>query len=77
MLNLTLFIYNFFTWLIVMFCLFVNALYEWNITKKNSSGHLNWQINIVSLYSHSQSHNACVLAQPLHSDLSIPCDSVC
>ena len=40
-LNLTLFIYNFFTWLIVMFCLFVNVLYEWNITKKNSGGHLN------------------------------------
>ena len=35
--NLTLFI-NTFTpvWLIVIFCLFINALYEWNITKTNS-----------------------------------------
>ena len=40
LLNLTLFIYNFDTWLIVMFCLFVNALYEWNITKTNSCVHL-------------------------------------
>ena len=34
--ELNLFIYNFYTWLIVMFCLFVNVLYEWNITKTNS-----------------------------------------
>ena len=40
-LNLTLFIYNFYAWLFVMFCLFVNALYEWNVTKTNSSVHLN------------------------------------
>ena len=31
--NLTLFIYKFCTRLIVMFCLFVNALYDWNVTK--------------------------------------------
>ena len=36
-----LFIYNFYTWPIVMFCLFVNVLYEWNITKTNSNVHLN------------------------------------
>ena len=41
LLNLTLFIYNFYTWLIVMFCLFVNALYECNVTKTNSCVHLN------------------------------------
>ena len=42
LLNITnLFIYNFYTWLIVMFCLFVNVLYEWNITKTNSNVHLN------------------------------------
>ena len=35
------FIYNFYMWLIVMFCLFVNALYEWNVTKTNSCVHLN------------------------------------
>ena len=34
LLNLT-FIYNFYTWLIVMFYLFDNTLYEWNITKTN------------------------------------------
>ena len=33
LLNLTSFIYNFYTWLIIMFCLFVNALYDWNFTK--------------------------------------------
>ena len=36
LLNLTLFIYNFYTWLIVKFCLFVNAQYEWNVTMTNS-----------------------------------------
>ena len=41
LLNLTSFIYNFHTWLIVMFCLFVNALYEWNVTKTNSCVQLN------------------------------------
>ena len=29
LLNLTEFIYNFNTWLIVMFCIFVDALYVW------------------------------------------------
>ena len=41
LLNLTLFIYNFYTWLFVMFCLFVNALFDWNVTKTNSCVHLN------------------------------------
>ena len=40
LLNLTSFTYNFYTWLIVMFCQFVNAN-EWNITKTNSCVHLN------------------------------------
>ena len=40
LLNLT-FIDNFYTWLIVMFCLFGNALYDWNVTKTNSCVHLN------------------------------------
>ena len=31
--------YNFYTWLIVMSCLFANALYEWNVTKTNSCVH--------------------------------------
>ena len=35
------FIYNFYTWLIVMFCLFVNALYEWKVTKPNFCVRLN------------------------------------
>ena len=39
--NLTLFIYNFYTWLTVMVCLFLNALSEWSITQTNSSVHLN------------------------------------
>ena len=34
------FIYNFYTWLIVMFCPFVNALHEWNVTKTNACAHL-------------------------------------
>ena len=41
LLKLTLFIYNFYMWLVVMFCLFANALYDWNITKTNSCVHLN------------------------------------
>ena len=41
LLKLTLFIYNFYTWLVVMYCLFVNALYDWYITKTNSCVHLN------------------------------------
>ena len=41
LLNLTLFIRNFSTWLTVMFCLFVNGLYEWNVTKTNCYVHLN------------------------------------
>ena len=44
LLNLT-FIYNFYTWLTVMFYLFVNALYEWNT---NSCIHLN--VTLVSIY---------------------------
>ena len=32
-LTLTLFIYSIYAWLIVMFCLFVNALYEWNVNR--------------------------------------------
>ena len=36
LLNLTLFTYNFYAGLIVMFCLFIDVLFEWNITKKNS-----------------------------------------
>ena len=43
LLNLT-FIYNFYTWLTVMFYLFVNALYEWNT---NSCIHLN--VTLVSI----------------------------
>ena len=53
LLNLTWFIYNFDTWLIVMFCAFVNALYEWNATKTNFRVHwqihVHWQINILVL----------------------------
>ena len=33
--------FNFDTWLIVMFCLFVNAQYEWKGTKTNYCVHLN------------------------------------
>ena len=40
LLNLTVFIYNMYTWLIVMVCLFLNAPYEWNVTRTNSSVHL-------------------------------------
>ena len=40
LLNLTLFTYNFYAGLIVMFCLFINVLFEWNITKTNSCVHL-------------------------------------
>ena len=29
------------TWLIVMFCQFVNVLHEWNVTRTNSCVHLN------------------------------------
>ena len=32
--NLTLFIYNLYTWLIVIFCIFVNALYAWTVAKQ-------------------------------------------
>ena len=39
--DLSLFIDNFYTWLIVMFCLCVKALYEWNVNKTNSRVHLN------------------------------------
>ena len=41
LLILTLFIYNFYKWLIVMFCLFGSALCEWNVTKTHSCVHLN------------------------------------
>ena len=41
LLNLALFIYNFYTWLFVTFCLFVNVLYEWSDTKTNSYIQLN------------------------------------
>ena len=41
LLNLALFIYHFHTGLIAMFCLFVNALYQWNVTMTNSCVHLN------------------------------------
>ena len=41
LLKLTLFSYNFYTGLVVMYCLFVNALYDWYITKTNSCVHLN------------------------------------
>ena len=41
LLNLTLFSYNFYTWLIVMFCLFVKSLCQWNVTKIHSCVHLN------------------------------------
>ena len=40
-LSLTLFVYNFYTWLIIKFCLFVKALYEWNVTKTHSCVHSN------------------------------------
>ena len=53
LLNLSWFIYNFYTWLIVMFCVFVNELYEWNATKTNFCVHwqihVHWQINILVL----------------------------
>ena len=42
---LNLFTYNVYTWLIVVFCLFVNALYEWNVAKTNSCVHLNVTAN--------------------------------
>ena len=41
MLNLTSVIYSFYTWLLVKFCRFVNALYESNVTKTNSGVYLN------------------------------------
>ena len=41
LLSLTLSIYNFYTWLIVTFCLLVNAMYEWNVTETNSCDKLN------------------------------------
>ena len=40
-LNFTVFIYNFYTWLIVMFCLFVNALDGWSVSMTNSCVHIN------------------------------------
>jgi len=55
LLNLTLFIYNIYTWLIVVDSLrhkrlFVNAPYEWNVTKANSYLHLNVIGEQISLY---------------------------
>ena len=41
---------KFYTWLIVMFCLFVNALYEWNVIKTNSCAHFNVTGKCISLY---------------------------
>ena len=41
LLNLSLFTYNFYAGLTVMFCLLINVLFEWNITKTNSCVHLN------------------------------------
>ena len=47
--NLTLFSYNLYTWLIVMFCLFVKSLYEWNGTNINScvTFECHWPVNIL------------------------------
>ena len=39
------FIYNFYAWLIVIFCLFVNVLYDWNVIKTVSCEHLNTIVN--------------------------------
>ena len=49
LLNLTLFSYNFYTWPIVMFCLFVKSLYERNGTKINScvTFECRWPVNIL------------------------------
>ena len=41
LLNLALFIYNFCNMANCNVCLFVNALYEWNVTKTNSCVHIN------------------------------------
>ena len=41
LLNLTVFLYNFHTWLKAMFYVFVSALCEWNVTKTYSCVHLN------------------------------------
>ena len=50
-LNLTfIFIYNVYTWLIVMFCLLLNAPYEWNVAKANSCVHFNVIGKYISLY---------------------------
>ena len=38
---LLLFIYKFYTWLIVIFCLVVNALCERNVAETNTCVHLN------------------------------------
>ena len=56
LLNLTLFTYNFYTWLIVMFHLFVNALYEWSITLKFLCiFKCHWQVNTIVLNKHPSS----------------------
>ena len=56
LLNLTLFTYNFYTWLIAMFCLFVNALYESNITLKFLCiFKCHWQVNTIVLNKHPSS----------------------
>ena len=44
------FIYNFYTWLIVMFCIVVSALYVCNITKTSSCVRLNVIGEKLSLY---------------------------
>ena len=38
--SVTVHVYNFYTWLILIFCLVVNVLCAWNVTKTNSCVHL-------------------------------------
>lgn len=66
LLNLTLFSYNFYTWLIVVFCLFVKSLHEWNVTKINScvTFEYHWPVNILVPLSLSP----CSLSQLIDAD---------
>ena len=59
LLKLTLFVYNFHTWLTAMFCLFVNKMYQWNVTKRNSYAHL---MSLANKYPRlfASLENACV-----------------
>ena len=67
-----LFINNFYTWLIVMFCLFGNALYKRNVTKTNSCVQFNVIIitTIIIMYIYHALINT-LSAHMIHVSLNV------